>query len=115
METSPRHDERVMQLVAEARRQSPAEREAFLRQECETDPILYQEVADTLKWDDRMGSFLQVSSDYLLDNPSGSAHCAWHVATHSPESFAESRFCLSRLFLFFGAVCEHAHAQSLGT
>src|ERR1700751_168241 len=59
METSPKHDERVMQLVAEARRQSPAEREAFLRQECETDPILYQEVADTLKWDDRMGSFLQ--------------------------------------------------------
>jgi len=59
METSPKHDERVMQLVAEARRQSPAEREAFLRQECETDPILYQEVADTLRWDDRMGSFLQ--------------------------------------------------------
>jgi tetratricopeptide (TPR) repeat protein len=59
METSPKHDERVMQLVAEARRQSPAEREAFLRVECETDSILYQEVADTLNWDDRMGSFLQ--------------------------------------------------------
>lgn len=59
METSPKHDERVMQLVAEARRQSPAEREAFLRLECETDSILCQEVADTLKWDDQMGSFLQ--------------------------------------------------------
>jgi serine/threonine protein kinase/tetratricopeptide (TPR) repeat protein len=59
METSPKHDERVMRLVAEARRQSPAEREAFLRVECETDSILYQEVADTLNWDDRMGSFLQ--------------------------------------------------------
>lgn len=59
METSPERDERVMQLVAEARRQSPAERESFLRLECETDSILYQEIADTLKWEDRMGSFLQ--------------------------------------------------------
>ena len=59
METSPEHDERVMQLVAEVRRQSPAERESFLRRECETDPILYQEIAETLDWEDRMGSFLQ--------------------------------------------------------
>ncbi len=26
---------------------------------CETDPNLYREVAETLKWEDQMGSFLQ--------------------------------------------------------
>jgi hypothetical protein len=30
-----------------------------------------------------------------------------------PESFAESRFCLSRPVLFFGAVREHARARIL--
>jgi tetratricopeptide (TPR) repeat protein len=59
METSPERDERVMELVAEARRRSPAECDAFLRQECETDPALYQEIAETLEWEDRMGGFLQ--------------------------------------------------------
>ncbi len=59
METSPEYDERVMKLVTEARQQAPAERESFLRQACETDPALYREIAETLKWEDRMGSFLQ--------------------------------------------------------
>lgn len=31
-----------------------------------------------------------------------------YVATHSPELSAESRFCLSRPFLFFSAVHDHA-------
>jgi eukaryotic-like serine/threonine-protein kinase len=59
METTPEHDERVMSIVAQARRQSPAERGSFLRRECETDPDLYREVTETLEWEKRMGSFLQ--------------------------------------------------------
>src|SRR6266481_4684300 len=59
METSPECQERLMKLVTEARQQAPAERESFLRQACETDPALYREIAETLKWEDRMGSFLQ--------------------------------------------------------
>ena len=59
MESSPEHDERVMNLVVQARRRSPAEREAFLREARETDPTVYQDLAETLKWEERMGSFLQ--------------------------------------------------------
>ncbi len=59
METTPEHDERVMELVTAARRRSAAERESFLRGECETDPLLYQEITDTLEWEARMGGFLQ--------------------------------------------------------
>lgn len=59
MEISPEHDERVMKIVAEARQQPPAERESFLRHTCDTAPQLYAEIADTLKWEDRMGSFLR--------------------------------------------------------
>src|SRR6266566_561717 len=59
MQTNPERDERVMKIVSQVRRQPPAEREPFLRSACETDSNLYQEIADTLKWEDRMGSFLQ--------------------------------------------------------
>jgi hypothetical protein len=37
------------------------------------------------------------------------------LATHSPESFAESRFCLSSPFLLFGAVHESEPAKALWT
>src|SRR6266536_1834549 len=59
MQTNLERDERVMKIVSQVRRQPPAEREPFLRSACETDSNLYQEIADTLKWEDRMGSFLQ--------------------------------------------------------
>lgn len=59
METTPERDERVMKIVEEARRQSPAERESFLRLACETDSSLHQEIAETLEWEERMGGFLQ--------------------------------------------------------
>jgi eukaryotic-like serine/threonine-protein kinase len=59
MQTSPEQDERIMRIVAQARRRAPEERQEFVRSECETDPNLYQEIAETLKWEDRMGSFLQ--------------------------------------------------------
>jgi hypothetical protein len=41
-----------------------------------------------------------------LTTPPGARTVLRYVATHSPESFAESRFCLSRPFLFFGVVHE---------
>jgi serine/threonine protein kinase/Flp pilus assembly protein TadD len=59
MQTSSERDERVMKIVSQARRQSPAERESFLRSACETDSNLYHEIAETLEWEARMGSFLQ--------------------------------------------------------
>jgi len=59
MQTSAEHNERIMKIVSQARRQSPAEREAFLRLTCETDSNLYKEIAETLKWEDRMGGFLK--------------------------------------------------------
>jgi serine/threonine protein kinase len=59
MQTSTENDERFMEVVSQARRHSPAEREAFLRLTCETDSTLYREVAETLKWEERMGGFLK--------------------------------------------------------
>ena len=59
MKTSPEHDERVMKIISQARQQPPAERESFVRLACDTESTLYKEIADTLKWEDRMGNFLQ--------------------------------------------------------
>jgi serine/threonine protein kinase/tetratricopeptide (TPR) repeat protein len=59
MESTPERDERVMKIVAQARGRSPAERESFLRLACDTDTDLYQEIAETMDWEERMGSFLQ--------------------------------------------------------
>jgi eukaryotic-like serine/threonine-protein kinase len=58
MNTSPEKDERIMKIVSQVRRESPAGREPLLRRLCETDS-LYQEIAETLKWEERMGAFLQ--------------------------------------------------------
>src|SRR6478672_1067372 len=59
MQTNSERDERVMKIISQAWRKSPTEREPFLRSECETDSDLYQEIAETLQWETRMGSFLQ--------------------------------------------------------
>jgi serine/threonine protein kinase/tetratricopeptide (TPR) repeat protein len=59
METAPENDERVMKIISQARLESPAERESFLRVACEGETTLYQEIAETLRWEDRMGNFLQ--------------------------------------------------------
>lgn len=48
-----------MKIVAQVRRKSPPEREPLLRRLCETDSRLYKEIAETLKWEERMGGFLQ--------------------------------------------------------
>jgi tetratricopeptide (TPR) repeat protein len=59
MHTSAEQDERIMNIVSQVRRELPEERESLLRSLCETDSRLYQEIAQTLKWEERMGSFLQ--------------------------------------------------------
>lgn len=48
-----------MKIVSQVRRESPVGREALLRRLCETDSRLYQEIAEMLKWEERMGAFLQ--------------------------------------------------------
>src|SRR5215469_13583314 len=59
MNTSPEKDERIMKIVSQVRRESPEQRESLLRSLCETDSRLYQEIVETLKWEERMGGFLQ--------------------------------------------------------
>jgi len=59
MQTNSERDARVMKIISQVCRQSPTERESFLRSACETDSNLYQEIAQTLEWEARMGSFLQ--------------------------------------------------------
>jgi hypothetical protein len=52
-------DERIMQMLATARRKPAAEREAYLQSVCAGDEDLRREVADALSWEERMGGFLQ--------------------------------------------------------
>ena len=59
MESTVDRDERVMRIVERARDQSMESREAFLGRTCETDDGLYQEVAEMLDWEARMGDFLK--------------------------------------------------------
>jgi tetratricopeptide (TPR) repeat protein len=58
MESSAKHDERVMKMVSTALHKAPAEREHYLRVACENDPQLYQETIEAVGWEERMGSFL---------------------------------------------------------
>jgi eukaryotic-like serine/threonine-protein kinase len=52
-------DERIMEMLATARRKPAAEREAYLQSVCAGDEDLRREVADALSWEERMGGFLQ--------------------------------------------------------
>ena len=52
-------DERVMEILAGARRKPVTEREAYMRSACAGDESLHREVADALSWEERMGGFLQ--------------------------------------------------------
>ena len=58
MINSAQNDERVAAIVSKALRQPPAKRESYLRFACNDDPELYQETAEAVKWEERMGSFL---------------------------------------------------------
>lgn len=59
MESNREQDERVMTVVSAALRLRPEEREPYIRLACETDQWLYEEVLETLGWEQRMGNFLQ--------------------------------------------------------
>ena len=52
-------DERLMSLAAEALRTPADQRERFLRAECQQDEVLYSEVSDILRWEERMAGFLR--------------------------------------------------------
>jgi hypothetical protein len=52
-------DQRVMEILAAARRKPESEREAYLQAACAGDEDLGREVADALSWEERMGGFLQ--------------------------------------------------------
>src|SRR5882724_13595144 len=58
MEDSSERDEWVMSVVAGALQRPSTEREGYLRNTCGNDSQLYQEVAETIEWEARMGSFL---------------------------------------------------------
>ena len=57
--TSREEDQRVMEILAAARRMPAGEREAYLHSACAGDEDLRREVADALSWEERMGGFLQ--------------------------------------------------------
>src|SRR2546428_12232383 len=58
MENSSERDEWVMSVVARALQCPATERQGYLRNTCGNDSQLYQEVAETIEWEARMGSFL---------------------------------------------------------
>jgi Tol biopolymer transport system component/tRNA A-37 threonylcarbamoyl transferase component Bud32 len=70
MTSSREEDERVMEILAAARRKPEAEREAYLRTACAGDEELRREVVDSLSWEERMGGFLQQPVAMIADgNP----------------------------------------------
>jgi eukaryotic-like serine/threonine-protein kinase len=72
--TSREEDERVMEILAAARRKPAAEREAYLRSVCAGDEHLHREVADALSWEERMGGFLERPVAMIADgNPPSDA------------------------------------------
>ena len=74
MTDRPAEDERVMEILAAARRMAPVDREAFLRSTCAGDEELRREVADVLSWEERMGGFLKQPVAVIAhENPSPGA------------------------------------------
>jgi len=72
--SSHEEDERVMEILATARRMPAAEREAYLHSACAGDEDLRREVADALSWEERMGGFLQQPVAVIADsNPTQDA------------------------------------------
>ena len=69
MINSAQNDERVAAIVSKALRQPPAKRESYLRFACNDDPELYQETAEAVKWEERMGSFLLLPAIATFPRP----------------------------------------------
>ena len=58
MDPAAERDERVMTLVEQALKTPLRERDSFLQTACQSDPDLYREVSEIVKWEEQMGSFL---------------------------------------------------------
>src|SRR5207249_11365200 len=59
MESSTKDDRCVMSIIAAALRRPPTERELYLRLACAEDRELYRETMEAVRWEERMGNFLQ--------------------------------------------------------
>ena len=59
MEAALQSNERLMTLLFAVMERSEDEREEFLRSECGEDQDLYYDVLESLRWEERMGGFLQ--------------------------------------------------------
>ena len=66
MDTAER-DDRVMTIASEALQKPRAERERFLREACQNDSDLYEEVSEIVAWEDRMSTFLSRPLIDLID------------------------------------------------
>src|SRR5579863_9938589 len=58
MKNETEHDYRLMEVVAAAIQQPSDQRQGFLQAACRDDAQLYQEAAETVEWEERMGNFL---------------------------------------------------------
>src|SRR5437867_319471 len=58
MKEGPERDERFMTLLETALERPLSDREAFLQHACAGDEALYQELLDSVAWEERMGDFL---------------------------------------------------------
>jgi serine/threonine-protein kinase len=58
MKNNTERDHRLMAVVATALQQPLEKRQSFLQDACYDDAQLYQEAAETLEWEERMGNFL---------------------------------------------------------
>src|SRR5579863_6011273 len=58
MNNDAERDHRLMATVASALQQPSDQRKSFLQIACSSDPQLYEEAAETVEWEERMGNFL---------------------------------------------------------
>src|SRR5437763_14522066 len=58
MKNDSERDDRLMAVVVTALQQPSEQRRSFLQVACHDDAELYQEAAETLEWEERMGNFL---------------------------------------------------------
>jgi hypothetical protein len=81
MTSSRKEDERVMEILAAARRKPAGEREGYLQSACAGDEDLRREVVDALSREERMGGFLQQPVAMIADgNPDAGVTAAVQFA-----------------------------------
>ena len=79
-------DERVMQLVESALSQRPEQRERYLREACDADAALFDEVWHAVQWEERMNGFML---DPVVVRPAGDD------APFNPGDIVENRFVIN--------------------